>query len=94
MLTKEKAGSTATEIISDLYKQVNKITADLEYLYDGIKQINAMFSAIHYATTEGGINEDDANLCMSGISKMLNILKDNAEEFYFNSDAFVTGRER
>ena len=82
----ENTNTTASEVIADLNKEINTLSADVEYLYNQIRQANAIFKAICYS-----MNHDksiDRKLCMEGFEKMMEVLVDNAENSYTMSKDF------
>lgn len=82
-----KNETTATEVISDLTKKLNTISADMEYICEEIRQAKAVFSAIRYAMNEGEIIDEAS--CMDGFYNMLEVLLDNAENACGDCKYFV-----
>lgn len=87
MNTREKAGSTATEVIADLTKKLNTVNADMEYICEEVRKAKAMFDAIRYAISEDMI--EDPGACLDGFYHVLEVLLDNAQDMYGVSDSFV-----
>lgn len=79
--------TTATEIIADLTKKLNTVTADLDYICEEIRQAKAVFSAIRYAINEGGVIDEAS--CMDGFYNMLDVLLDNVENSCGVCESFV-----
>lgn len=79
----------ASEIISDLNKNIVLIDDKIQNLYGEICEVKAMFQAVHYATVEGGITQVEAGEALTAIKTMLENLKDNAEEITGFSNGLV-----
>lgn len=86
---KTEKSNTATEIISDLTKELILTNDRLESLYSEVQTIQSMFKAIHYSTVEGGISAGEADNCFAGIQNMINVLTDNTEDAYGLSSSFL-----
>lgn len=88
-MTNEKKETTASEIITDLTKNLILTNDRLESLYGEVQTIQSMFRAIHYATVEGGISLEESDSCFSGIQNMINILAENVQDAYGMSSSFL-----
>lgn len=75
-----KDNALASEVITDLTKNLVLMDDKIQSLYGEICKVKAMFRAVHYATVEGGITATEADEAMTGIGSLLNVLQDNAEE--------------
>lgn len=88
IMTKEKQ-TIASEIIIDLRDQIVSLDGRIEAMYEDIKKTQALFHAVQYAASEGGMTASEVNAAMSGIQMMLNVLMDNAEETMGISNGYV-----
>lgn len=87
--TKDKTEPIASEVITDLTKNLILTNDRLESLYGEVQTIQSMFRAIHYSTVEGGITPGDADNCFTGIQNMINILAENVQDAYGMSSSFI-----
>lgn len=88
-MTNEKKETIASEIITDLTKNLILTNDRLESLYGEVQTIQSMFRAIHYSAVEGGITTGEADNCFAGIQNMINVLADNVQDAYGMSSTFV-----
>lgn len=79
----------ASEVITDLTKNLVLMDNKIQGLYGEICEVKSMFQAVHYATVEGGITQVEADEALTAIKTMLENLKDNAEEITGFSNGLV-----
>ncbi len=79
----------ASEIIVDLRDQIVTLDGRIEAMYEDIKKTQALFHAVQYTASEGGMTRSEINAAMSGIQVMLNVLTDNVEETLGISNKYV-----
>ena len=85
----ENKNTLASEMISDLTKQLVLLDGRIEGLYEEINRVKSMLRAVHYATIEGGISESECDTAMNGIGVMMDVLLDNVQETMGISSKFV-----
>lgn len=85
----ENKNTLASEMISDLAKQLVLLDGRIESLYEEINRVKSMLRAVHYATIEGGISESECDTAMNGIGVMMDVLLDNVQETMGISSKFV-----
>lgn len=63
--------------ITEEQKIINSLTADLEFAYENIRNMTALFKAMHYGIAEGAVSNEEADECMTAFQILMdNILMD------------------
>lgn len=79
----------ATEIITDLMKQLNTIDGDLEYFLEKVQNTKALFHAVQYAHDEGAISTCETSHCLAGLMNAIEVLEDNVQNSFGLSSEFL-----
>ena len=89
MNTKDEARSLASEIISDLKKQLILMDDRIESLSNEVSRIRAIYKLVHYATVENVIPENEIDDALSAVENMLTVLLDNISDTSGMSRSFI-----
>lgn len=87
--TKDEARSLASEVISDLKKQLILMDDRIENLYNEVSRIHAIFKTVQYATVEKVIPDSEIDDALSGVENMLTVLLDNISDTSGMSRSFA-----
>ena len=89
MSTKEEARSLASEVITELKKQLILMDDRIESIHNEVSRIHAIYRTVQYATVEKVIPDNDIDDALSAVDNMLIVLSDNISETSGMSRSFI-----